>query len=219
MKLNASKACAVIAALVSMGLVVPAGAQTIYRAQPGGGSVKIDGESTTHAWEMEGKIIGGTMEFAPGVILDATQTSIAGTTGNKVPVKLHALIPVTSIHSKAEHMPDVMDHLMQDALRANDFRTIDYRLTEMTFKGPHAAGTPFSLDTAGDLAIGGVTNKVSFPVSIEVVEAGKIKVNATVPLKMTDYKVDPPAPNIGLGLMKCRDDVKIIIDWTLKERK
>jgi hypothetical protein len=35
---------------------------------------------------------------------------------------------------------------------------------------------------------------------------------------MTSYGVDPPAPNIGLGLMRCGDDVKITIDWTLKER-
>jgi hypothetical protein len=31
--------------------------------------------------------------------------------------------------------------------------------------------------------------------------------------------VEPPAPNFGLGLMKCGDDVKIIFDWTLKEKK
>ena len=63
-----------------------------------------------------------------------------------------------------------------------------------------------------------MTNKVSFPVTIELVETNKIKVNATVPLKMTAFKIDPPAPNIGLGLMRCGDDIKIIIDWTLKER-
>ena len=33
----------------------------------------------------------------------------------------------------------------------------------MTFKGPHAAGKPFEFDTTGQLAIAGVTNKVSFP--------------------------------------------------------
>lgn len=219
MKSHALTASVVLAGLVVMGQAVPAGAQTIYRAQPNESSVKIDGESTTHAWEMEGKMVGGTMEFAPGVTLDPSQTSIAGVTDGKVPVKVHALIPVSTIHSKAEHMPEVMDHLMQDALRADNSRVIEYKLSEMTFKGPHTAGTPFNFDTTGDLAIAGVTNKVSFPVTVEVVEPGKIRVDATVPLKMTSYKVDPPAPNIGLGLMKCRDDVKIIIDWTLKVRK
>jgi polyisoprenoid-binding protein YceI len=89
----------------------------------------------------------------------------------------------------------------------------------MTFKGPHEPGRPFAFDTAGDLSIAGVTNKVSFPVTIELLDAGKIRVNATVPLKMTAFHVDPPAPNIGLGLMRCGDDIRVIIDWTLKEGK
>jgi len=197
---------------------MPAGAQTRYYSQPLGTSVKVDGTSTAHDWEMEGKIIGGYIEFGPGVKLDAAQTAIPGLNDGKVPVKVHSLIPVTSIHAKVEHMPDVMDHLMQEHLKADQFGRIEYSLTAMTFKGPHDPGKPFAFDTTGNLSIAGVTNKVSFPVTIEVLDAGKIKVSAAVPLKMTAFHVDPPAPNIGLGLMRCGDDIKIIIDWTLKER-
>jgi polyisoprenoid-binding protein YceI len=204
--------------MVSLGFIMPATAQTRYNSQPLGTSVKVDGTSTAHDWEMEGKIIGGYIEFGPGVKLDAAQATIQGLNDGKVPVKVHSLIPVTSVHAKVEHMPDVMDHLMQEHLKADQFRIIEYNLTGMTFKGPRAPGKPFAFDTTGDLAIAGVTNKVSFPVTIEVLDAGKIKVNATVPLKMTAFHVDPPAPNIGLGLMRCGDDIKVIIDWTLKER-
>jgi len=207
------------ALMISLSSITPAGAQTKYTAQPHGTSVKIEGTSTAHDWEMEGTIIGGFVEFGQGVILDAAQTTIAGLNDGKAPVKVHALIPVQSVHSKAEHAPDVMDHLMQETLKADQFGRIEYTLTEMTFKGSHAAGKPFEFDTTGELSIAGVTNKVSFPVTIELLDAGKIKVNATVPLKMTSYKVDPPAPNIGLGLMRCGDDIKIVIDWTLMERK
>lgn len=194
-------------------------AQSRYSALPNASSVKIDGSSTAHDWEMEGKMIGGFIEFGPGVKLDAAATAIPGLTDNKVPVKVHAIIPVQTVHSKAEHMPDVMDHLMQEHLKSDQFGMIQYNLTGMTFKGPHTAGTPFVFDTTGELTIAGVTNTVNFPVTIEAPEASKIKVNATVPVKMTDYKVDPPAPNIGLGLMKCGNDVKIIIDWTLVQKK
>jgi polyisoprenoid-binding protein YceI len=215
-----SKLSAGLAALaLSLGSLMPAGAQSRYNSQPLGTSVKVDGTSTSHDWEMEGKIIGGYVEFGLGVTLDAAQTSIAGLNDGKVPVKVHALIPVTSVHSKAEHAPDIMDHLMQKSLKSDDFGRIEYTLTEMTFKGPHAAGQPFVFDTTGNLSIAGTTNQVSFPVVIELLDTNKIKVNATVPLKMTAYGVDPPAPNIGLGLMRCGDDIKIIIDWTLKKRK
>ena len=207
------------ALMLSLGSVMPAGAQTRYNSLPQACSVKVDGTSTAHDWEMEGKIIGGSIEFSPGVILDAAQTTIPGLNDGKVPVKVRALIPVQSVHAKVDHMPDVMDHLMQEHLKADQFGRIEYALTEMTFKGPHDPGKPFTFDTTGNLSIAGVTNKVTFPVTIEVLDAEKIKVNATVPLKMTAFHVDPPAPNIGLGLMRCGDDIKIIIDWTLKTRK
>jgi polyisoprenoid-binding protein YceI len=210
-----------LAALVlSLGAFMPAGAQTRYDAQPQGSSVKVDGTSTAHDWEMEGKIIGGFIEFGPGVKLDAAQTTIPGLKEGKTPVTVHAHISVTSIHAKVEAGADIMDHLMQEHLKADQFSQIQYHLTEMTFKGPHAPGKPFAFDTTGDLAIAGVTNTVSFPVTIELLNADRIKVNATVPLKMTAFHVAPPAPNIlGVGLMRCGDDIKVIIDWTLKAKK
>ena len=198
---------------------MPAGAQTRYNSQPQGTSVKVDGTSTAHDWEMQGVLIGGYIEFGPAVKWDASQPVIGGVTDGKVPAKVYSHIAVRSIHAKVEHGADIMDGLMQKALRAEEFSQIEYNLTEMTFKGPHTAGTPFALDTTGNLAIGGVTNKVSFPVTLEVLEGDKIKISATVPLKMTAFHVDPPAPNIGLGLMRCGDDIKILIDWTLKAKK
>lgn len=211
------RSAAIILAAVTAYL--PANAQTRYSAQPRDTSVKVDGTSTTHAWEMEGKMIGGFIEFGPGIKLDFGATAISGLEGDKVPAKVRAIIPVRQIHSKAEHAPDIMDGLMQKAMKVDDFPTIEYTLTEMTFKGPHAAGAPFTFDTTGKLAIAGKTNDVSFPVTVQPAGENKIKVDATVPLKMTAFNIDPPAPNIGLGLMKCGDDIKIIIDWTLAERK
>jgi polyisoprenoid-binding protein YceI len=202
-------------AVLILGLVsvLPAAAQTRFNAQPLSSTVKIEGTSTAHDWEMEGTLIGGFVEFESGAKLDDNLKD------GSVAAKVHALIPVTSIHSKAEHAPDIMDHLMQKALKADDFGRIEYTLTDMTFKGPHAAGQPFTLDTTGNLSIAGVTNKVSFPVTLDASDPGKLKINGTVPLKMTAFGVDPPAPNIAAGLFRCGDDIKIIIDWTLKERK
>jgi polyisoprenoid-binding protein YceI len=194
-------------------------AQTRYSAQPGGTSVKIDGTSSLHDWEMAGTSIGGFIEFGAGVNLDEAQAAPGGLQGDKIPAKAHVIIPVGSIHSKADHLPEVMDGLMQKNMKAADFPRIEYMLMEMTFKGPHEAGKPFDVDTTGELVIAGKTNKVSFPITLESLDGGKIRVTGAAPVKMTDYGVDPPAPNFGLGMMKCGDDVKIIFDWTLKEKK
>jgi hypothetical protein len=211
--------CSAAVAAVCLAPILHAGAQTHYSTQPVGTSVKIDGTSSLHDWEMEGSSIGGYIEFGAGVTLDKAQSAPGGLQGGKVPAKVHVIIPVSTIHSKADHLPGTMDDLMLKAMKADDFRTIGYTLTEMTFKGPHAAGAPFDLDTKGELVIAGKTNQVSFPVTIEPLDGGKIRVIGAAPVKMTDYGLVPPAPNFGLGMMKCGDGVTIKFDWTLKEKK
>lgn len=198
--------------------LITASAQTSYSSMPSGSDVKIDGTSSLHDWEMEGTLIGGFIEFGSGVQLDMAQTGVTGIQDNKVPAKAHIIIPVRGVHSKADHMPDTMDRLMQDALKASDFPRIEFTLKDLTFKGPHAVGKPFDFDVTGDLAIAGKTNSTTFPVTIESLDAGKLKISGTALVKMTDYGVTPPAPNFGLGLMKVGEDVKIIFEWTVHKR-
>jgi polyisoprenoid-binding protein YceI len=199
--------------------ILRADAQTRYNAQPRGSSVRVDGTSTAHDWEMEGGMVGGFIEFGAGVTLDKAQAAPAGLQGDKVPAKAHVIIPVSTIHSKADHLPGVMDDLMQKALKAGDFPRIEFTLTEMTFKGPHTAGKSFDLEATGELVIAGAKNKVSFPMTIEPMDEGKIKVSGSAPVKMTAYGVSPPAPVLAGGALRCGDDVKIQFDWILKEKK
>jgi polyisoprenoid-binding protein YceI len=211
--------CFTAALALCLAPIFHVGAQTRFNTQPVGNSVRIDGTSSAHDWEMEGTIIGGYLEFGEGVSLDKSQAAPAGLQGDKLTAKVHAIIPVSTVHSKADHLPEVMDGLMQKTMKASDFPRIEYTLKELTFKGPHTAGQPFTFDADGELTIAGATKKVSFPVTIEPLDGGKIKIVGTAAVKMTDFGVDPPKPNFGLGLMKCGDDVKILFDWTLKEKK
>lgn len=216
--LQLAAASALVFGAIFLAPAIPATAQTHYASQPSGSFVKIDGTSSLHDWEMEGTLIGGFIEFGAGVELDPTQTGIAGIQGDKVPAKARVIIPVRSVHSKADHMPDVMDHLMQDALKESQSPRIELTLKEMTFKGPHAAGKSFDFEITGDLVIAGVTNSVTFPITVDCLDAGHLKISGAVPVKMTDYGVTPPAPSFGLGLMKTGPDVKIIFDWALRKR-
>ena len=122
-------------------------------------------------------------------------------------------IPVRSVKSGKKGM----DEVMQQAMNAAKHPKIQYHLTEMTLKEPHAAGTPLQFDTKGELAINGVTNKIALPVTIENVDKTKLKVIGAIPLKMTDFKVTPPAPSIGLGLIKTGDEVKISFEWLVAQ--
>ncbi|HEY3856820.1 MAG TPA: YceI family protein [Verrucomicrobiae bacterium] len=198
---------------------LPAVAQTKYTSTPKGCDVKIEGTSSLHDWEMEGSLIGGFLEFGPGVQLDPAQATVGGITGDKVPATGRVIIPVRSVHSKADHLPDVMEHLMQDALKEPQFPRIEFNLKEMAFKGPHEAGKPFNFEVTGDLSISGVTNAATFPITITQVDADTIKVSGTAPVNLPQYNITPPAPSFGLGLMKTGPDVKIIFDWSLHKKQ
>jgi polyisoprenoid-binding protein YceI len=217
-KFHLASAFALVVATVFLAPALPATAQTHYASQPKGSDVKINGTSSLHDWEMEGVLIGGVLEFGAGVQLDPTQASIAGIQGDKVPATAHVIIPVRTVHSKADHLPDVMDHLMQDALKEPQFPRIEFTLKAMTFKGPHAAGKPFDFDVTGDLVIAGATNSATFPITIECVDANQIKVSGTAPVNLPQFGITPPAPSFGLGLMKTGPDVKIVFDWSLHKK-
>jgi polyisoprenoid-binding protein YceI len=200
----------VAACVVAFTLAVRAEDAVRYKAKPVGSLVHIDGAANVHEWAMEGTLIGGYLEVPASVVLDSSQAALAGAPEGKVKATGEVNMPVTSIkNGKYEGM----DEVMQKAMDAENFRLIQYHLTGLTLKQPHAAGTPLQFDTTGDLASKGVTNKVSFPVSIETVDKGKLKITAAaIPVKMTDYGIKPP---VTLGLFITEPDVKISFTWVV----
>jgi polyisoprenoid-binding protein YceI len=211
-----TRAISTIAALTTA-LALHAADAVHYQAQPAGNKVRIEGTSTAHDWEMEGTMIGGYVELDPAVQIDTAQATITGANGNKVAIKSQTIIPVRSLKSDSKALPQVMEGLMQKALKEDKFKKIECHISELTVK-PHDAGKPFDCDASGELTIAGVTNKITFPVTIEAPEKDKLKISGTAPVKMTDYGVEPPAPNFGLGLMKTGADVKIIFEWNVAKK-
>jgi hypothetical protein len=45
------------------------------------------------------------------------------------------------------------------------------------------------------------------------VDDKKLKVSGKTKVKMTDFKIEPPAPKIALGAIKTADDVTLTFDW------
>lgn len=208
------KCCAMLLALGALcaAVTVRAEDRVRYQARPGS-SVSIAGTSTIHDWTMDGRIIGGFMEVPAGVEFDQSKAELAGAPGGKLDARVQVSIPVTSL--KSGH--DGMDEVMQQAMNAKVHPRIQYQLIEMTLKTPHAAGAPFEFDTKGDLIVNGVTNAITMPVKIESAGENKLKITGKTPLKMTDYKVQPPAPKIALGMIKTGDEVTITFEWNLAQ--
>ena len=174
-----------------------------FEAQPNS-KVKIDGTSTVHDWTVEGGIIGGAMELDSKFVAEPTKAQPGA-----VPAKVEATIPVRSLKSYKK----AMDDIMHAAMKQPQYPRIEYRLTELTLKEtPKSADGPFTFDSKGQLSLAGVTNKVSFPVTMT--RSGKtVKTTGTTNVKMTSFGIQPPAPKIALGLISTGDDVKLTFEW------
>jgi hypothetical protein len=184
---------------------------TRYNTAPGtGNTIRIDGTSTVHDWEVESKIVGGYMEVGPGFPVDAAQAK-----PGKVEAKVEVFIPVRALKSLKDGKPysNAMDGIMYEKLLEATNKQIKYSLTEMTLTEAPKGDGPLKFSTKGNLTVAGVAKEISMPVEMKI-DGNKLKFSGKVAVKMTDFKIEPPAPTIALGAIKTGDDVKLSVDWT-----
>ena len=221
MKMHLLKPTLTLAAALACATLTQAADGLIkYAARPGC-LVTIDGTSTIHDWTVKGAIIGGSFEVEPEFLTDKTLKSVKSLTTKEANPKVQVKIPVKSLKSQVLLGASKMDEVMQEAMRMKDNSDILYAVKEMIVKGDvPAAGSPVKFDTKGELTISGVTNTVDMEVTMTRVADDRIKFSGTKVLKMTDYKVPPPAPNIlGMSPIKTGDEVTIKFDWLLGLQK
>ncbi len=211
-RLPLTKTLAVLTATALFAASVTAGEMVRYKARPLGSKVTIAGTSTIHDWTMDGQLIGGFLEVSAGVVFDQSKTTLPGLTGGKLDARVEATIPVSSMKGQWQGM----DEPMQDAMNAKEYPNIQFKLFALTCKEPHVAGTPLEFEAKGELSLHGVTNTISLPVSIESVDKSRLKVVGKIPLKMTDFKVQPP---VKLGVFRTGDEVTISFEWLVAQPK
>jgi polyisoprenoid-binding protein YceI len=203
--LRAITSNSLLAALLLAG-AVSLNAQVRYQASPGS-TMKIDGTSTVHDWSVESKIIGGFIEFESDAALDPAKTA------SDVKAKVEVTVPVSSLKSGKK----LMDEIMHDAMNIKDHKVVKFTLKEIK---PQArkAGEPLKFDTKGDLSGAGVTKPIDMVVTL-VPEGDKLKATGSKQLKMTDFGIKPPAPAVGLGLIKTADDVTVSFEWNTVKKQ
>lgn len=185
-----------------------------YVSKPGGAKVTIEGTSTVHDWITEGKIIGGSFEVEPSFRTDLTLKTVQSVQGKAPPPNLEVFIPVTSLKSTVLAGREKMDEVMREAMRAAENPRITYKLTSITVKEPvPESGSPAKFSTKGQLQVAGVTNTIEMDVTMERLDGDRLKFSGTKALKMTDFKIAPPAPRLAMGLIKTGDEVTIRFEW------
>lgn len=192
-----------IAAFVCLAALSTFGEAVRYEARPGS-KVTLEGTSTIHDWTVTSAIIAGFMELESNFPLDPAQP-----TGDlKVTPKVDVSIPARSLKSGKS----LMDDVMHDALNVKSHTNITYALKEMK-PVERKAGDPLAFNTKGDLTVNGVTKELAMVVTLAPQPGNKLKASGNTQLKMTDFGIKPPAPAVGLGLIKTADEIKITFDW------
>jgi len=201
-----------IALLLLAGISLQAAEMTKYGARSGS-KMRIEGTSNIHDWQVESSLIGGSLDVGVNFPSEPGQAVEAG----KVEANGSAFVTVRSLKSiKKDGTPynDKMDEIMYEKLKDQEFKRITYYLTELTLKeAAKSKEAPYVYEAKGNLVVGGITNAITMPVNVLPLGDKKLKISGTTNFKMTDFKIEPPAPKIALGLIKTGDDVKIIFDW------
>jgi hypothetical protein len=219
MKMQTLVACNVVLSLLA-GLSAQAADQmTKFYAKPGS-KMKIEGTANmihTH-WAVVSPIIGGYVEVGPNFPIEPGQAATPG----KVEAKTESFVSVSSLKSVEDDgkpYSDRMDEVMCEHLKADKYKRIDYRLTELVLKEtPKAKDGPYVFDAKGDLVVAGVTNSISMPVNITPLGDKKLQITGSVSVKMSSFKLEPVNLTVaGVGL-KAGDEVKLSWVWNVAQR-
>lgn len=196
-----------------------AAAQTTRFDARSGSKIRIEGTSNVHDWQVESSLIGGYLEVGPGFPVAPGQSATPGKVEARAEARISTRL-LKSIEKDGKPYSDNMDEIMYGKLKIKEYPQIVYRLDQLVLKEvPKDSNSPYLFESKGELAVAGATNKISMPVSVLPLGEQKLKISGTITLKMTDFKIEPPAPTIALGLIKTGDEVKLVFDWMVMQKK
>ena len=197
--------------------LVAADATKRFDARPGS-KMRIEGTSNIHDWQTESRLIGGYVEAGENFPTEPGQEVKPG----KAQATVDVYIPIRSFNSvEKDGRPysTKMDDRMYEAMKQPAHPRVLYHLTDLTItEVPKSKDAPYVLEAKGELAVAGVTNTLTMPVNVLPLGNEKLKISGTTKVKMTDFKIQPPAPAIALGMIKTGDEVKLIFEWTVEHR-
>jgi len=180
-----------------------AGAQETTRVSVGPESkLWIEGTSNLHGWKCSAEKLDAAIE------LDALAATQINTAAPKALKKVQVKVPVRSL--KCGH--GAMDNNLYKALNADASPDVSYIFA--TFDAaPGEAKDTFTLHTVGTLNVAGKENKIEMDVAAIRMADGSVTAKGVVPIKMTDYGIQPPTAIFGR--LKTGNEVKVNFELTI----
>ena len=153
----------------------------------------IEGTSTIHDWTCEIEQVEGFLD------LETSVTAVAEFS------RVEISVPVRSIDCNN----GTMNKKMRKALAADAHPLILYELLDAkVFPGP--ADEAFQLKTTGRLLMAGTAKSIEMTVEGRRLPDGRFRLTGSLPLRMTDFGIDPP--KALLGTLKTGDRIVVHFD-------
>lgn len=162
----------------------------------------IEGTSNLHGWSCKAEQLDAVID------LDAAAAAQLESAAPKALKKVEVKVPVKSL--KCGH--GGMDNNLYKALHADDSSVVRYIMATFTVV-PGETKDSFSLHTAGTLTVAGKENPLTMDVVATRLPDGAVKATGVVPIKMTDFGIQPPTALFGR--LKTGDEVKVNFELTV----
>jgi polyisoprenoid-binding protein YceI len=167
-------------------------------------TLSVEGTSSVRDWKCDATKIDATVTGA-GVPATASAKDVGTAVKRAV-----LTIPVAQLDCRN----GTMNEHMRKALKTNDNKTIQYRVTtwDVTPRGDDSA----SVKTSGTLALAGAEKPISVELTAKRGAAATWHLRGSKTIQMTEWGVKPPS--LMLGTMKVRDPVTIRFDLVLEQK-
>lgn len=180
-----------VLSILSAMLVLSATAQQEFVLDSDNSKLKITGTSSVHDWEMSAE----TFSCETTVELDSQR--ITSINAIDFSVKVEDL----------ESGKRIMNNKAHDALKEKRHPEIRFRFDS----GDPVTITEGEAKLAGTLNIAGKSRKVELAANFNQVRNNRFSVNGMVPLKMTDFDIEPPTAM--LGAIETGDEITVNFDF------
>lgn len=187
--MNAIFRRSILIAFASVAVISQAISQPAYQINKSKSKLTISGTSSLHDWTMEAD------DFSCNVLLDVSNMEV------KDLKNISFSLQVENIKSES----NIMDKKAHDALKENKSPVITFR--QQALESLNSNNGQVSGRISGSLTVAGRTKQVSLSFTGKVLENNTLSVTGKLPVKMTDFGIDPPTAL--LGTLKTDDAVTL----------
>ncbi|HEX8255509.1 MAG TPA: YceI family protein [Thermoanaerobaculia bacterium] len=183
----------------------------------------LQGSSNVAPWRCSGTTLDSQMEVAAPLarindiidrIEDGNIARLTPDTATFPQPSFRLNVPVTTLRCGNRQM----ERDMYKALRSDAFPSIDFRFQNLVGGITHDidAGR-YHATIAGVLSLAGARRNVTIEVEAQRIARDRFRLRATLPLRMTDFRITPPTALFGV--VKAKDDLVVHFDLILQENR